>query len=532
MKKALIIGGIVLAGIVGGGMGLVNVLEGRTEQLVRDVLAQAPASAEGVRYSLWKNQLDVTGVQFELDLISQKMKGRVESIAVSGFDPECLNPEAEGWPRVAETLEMRGLTWETVIGKPKSAARVVLTSSMQEARMEDWHQNLGRLIAQEWESEAFWTEAYRYKLAMASSKNYTVTINMEGVPQPFTEHIAMFGLLGPVNGDSASKDDNLGGRTLSFFANDTTFELPDMDTTLTLQRTEMRDVVMPAPAYMVAILDLNNKMLENPEDTQIAMQVLEQMGKAYEKQSPCRTILLQGMEIKNKKLGVPSIRWQELEQTLEIGTPVRFGLRLSGLNVELTKEQLAQLAPLDAFLPQAASEGVSTDVAFMLALNPESVGVSRLDWSTSALGLADAKGSVDFELAVSSLKDFILPSVSMEKAFKFKEATLDYTDKGLIAAGAAAYGQAAGISAEAAQQILLAQAPALAQFGQQGVVLADAIKVMVENPGTMTASLTLAKAALFEHALLMLLLEPQSVTLKVKAEPGKPFADWLPASLK
>lgn len=531
-KRSLVIGGIVLACLAGGGVVLTSVLEQKAEQQVRDALAATSAvTAESVSYSLWGNQLDISGIKFEFEVVGQKWKGSANSASLSGFDPDSLNPDVKGLPRVAETLVMTGIAWDTSMGDPKSAVYTSVETTLEEVRMEDWYQSLGRLLGQKWGSEAFWAELYHYKLAMLSYKNYDIKFAVHD-SEPFTEHIAFAGLLGPVDGavPASAGGENLGGRKFSLFANDITFDMSNR-AKIDMKRMEMRDIVMPAPADMVFIMEINKKIMEEPDNMELPMQLLERLGTTYATVSPCRTFMLQGMNIAIEDL--PTIRMQELEQTLEIDAAVRFGISLAGLNVAVTKEQLAQLEPFDAFLPKAETEGLTTDFAFMLTASPESVGASRLDWSTNAFGLADGKGSVDFMLDVASLKDFLLPTASFEQAFKFKETTLDYTDNGLVAAAVAAYGKDVGISAQESQQALLAQVPmVLGVAGPLGEPLLEALTTMLETPGKLTASLSFAKAVLGNQALLMLLMEPESVTLKAQAEPGKPFADWLPASLK
>lgn len=525
-SRALILGAVVVIVAVGGGALGVRLMEKKTEQTVRDLLAENSATAETVDYSLLHNTLRLGGVRYALDLAGQHSDIMVDSARLEGFNPGCLDAAASEarLPLVAERMVMTGIT-----GTGKSA-KTESSFSLEEMHLEGWYQNLGKLAAlyrqAPW-SEAFFAEAYRYSLDMLAYKNYRATATMQGKAEPVVMTVGTMGLLGRAGSPDGNSD---AGRTLSLFSNDSTFDLYGMASG-TVRRVELHDLTLPdaaAMARLVPLLLAMDQAVGTPEAEKRQRDLENLLTEAYSTQAPYRELLLQDY-VFQPQIGRP-MHLGKLRNTLSMGTPFVFGLDITGLSGDLIALPTSVRRNLEAFSPDEPL----VDGSVLLTLRPDGQD-STVQWSAGLQKMGAAQGGFDIRLAVKTLD--VLPGMTQRQlmsAIQLTGGEATYTDQGLTALMLTIAAQNQGVTPKSMLDLLQAQLPSLAQgAGEVGPMLEKAAAAMLDKPGVVRVSFHSAKPLGLDQMLMMLLIDPAQLDVNVTAEPGpKALLDYIPEALR
>lgn len=525
-SRTLIIGAVVVIVAVGGGALAVRLMEKKTEQTVRDLLAENSATAETVDYSLLRNTLHLDGVRYTIELAGQHSDIMVDSASLEGFNPGCLDAAASEarLPLVADRIVMTGIS-----GTGKSA-ETETSFSLEEVHLEGWHQNLGKLAAlyrqAPW-SEAFFAEAYRYSLDMLAYKNYRATAMVPGVAQPVVITVGTMGLLGRAGSPDGNSD---AGRTFSLFTNDSAFELADFASG-TLRRLELHEVTLPDAAAMARLMPLILTMDQTegtPEAEKSLRDLSALLAEAYSTQAPYKELLLQDYVFQPKLWR--AMHLEELKNTLSMGTPFVFGLDITGLSGDVLALPASVRSNLEAFSPGEPL----VDGSVLLTLRPDGQD-STVQWSAGLQKMGAAQGTLEIRLGVKTLD--ALPDMSHRQrmsAIQLTGGEATYTDQGLTALVLTTVAQNQGVTPKSMLDMLQAQLPSLAQgTGEVGPMLEKAAAVMLDKPGVVRVSFHSAKPLGLDQLMMMLLLAPAQLDVNVTAEPGpKALLDYIPESLR
>lgn len=519
----------------------IHIVESKTEQAVRDMLAALSASAERVDYSLLNNTLDLDSVACAWE--KGGLSATVEHIRVKGFDSACLDASLNGGelPRVADSLVATGVEITGNFLKTHSQ------KSIAEIRLEGWYQNLGKLAAlyrQAGWSEAFFAEAFRYRLEMLAGRDSRSVLTGTAQQPAITTSRAMFGLLGPAGSRDVAAQE---GRTVSLFANDVRVEHAFGGSHT--ERVELHDLRLPSPACasrlaesMIEFLRLNAD--GDPGDPLEALLDLGdaiggELGGDYWNSTPYKEIVLRGFTVKSKDAGTRphEIRLDEIRHQLSLADPLVFGLDLNGVHGswDAMPEEWQRVGA--AFLP----DGPLMDGSLHLSLRPKRQP-SSVTWSTTVRNLGRAEGSFSLELDTNLVEILNLfenwgANTAADWAAKnvfLKEAEATYSDQGLAALALTMSALYGGTSVEQEWNDIKAALPVLGEdAGELGPMLEEAAATMLDRPGALRVECHPVQPLSFAQLFMALLLDPESVRLVVKAEPGdKNLLDWIPSSLR
>lgn len=526
-SRALIIGAVIVVVAVGGGALGVSLMEKKTEQTVRDLLAGISTSAETVDYDLFSNTLRLGTVRYTIELAGQRTDTTVDAITMEGFNPGCLDDTVSdaGIPLVAERIIATGMTGASSNGPMES------TLTLGEIRLEGWHQNLGKVAAlyrQEPWSEAFFAESYRSSLDMLAYKDYRVSAMAKGLPRPVVMTVGTMGSMGRIGSPDGKGD---GTRTWSLFMNDGACDLAGMAAG-TIRRIEVHDMLLPDAASMARLMPLIINMgrtLDTPEASKDMQETWEVLTQAYAAQAPYREIVIQDYDFQVQ--GESPMHLGEVKNTLAMGAPFVFGLDITGMSGNMIKMPADVRRNLEAFAPGEPL----VDGSILLTLRPGGQE-SSVQWSADLQKLGAARGSFDVRLDVKTLGALLtLPTQQqMVAAVKLAGGEATYTDQGLTALALTTAAQNQGMTPESLLASLKEQLPYLAQsMGESGPLLEKAAAAMLDKPGVVHVSFLNPRPMDLSNTLLLMMLAPEKLDLQVTAEPGaKPLLDYIPEALK
>lgn len=531
MKKSALAAGVLAVVVVaaGGGWLAVHMVETKTEQAVRDMLADISATAQSVEYDLLRNTLHMGQVSYTMELGDMRGTTNIEDITLTGFDRACLDPAASGpeLPLVADSLVATNLTVSSTGSGADSRG------GMAEVRMEGWRQNLGKLAAayrQEPWGEAFFAEVYRYRVEMMAYKDYRMSVEVPD-HKPLTMSMALYGLLGPAGSASAEGE---AGRTLSLFINDVRMTVPDVGS-VGAERVEIHDLLLPPPA---AMKDLTHLLLDAPSAQDLGSQAMREageamvkvLGNAYRGTTPYKEIVVRSYALQPSAGNASPRRFEELRNRLSLADPFVFGLDMIGYHGDWNDMPEDFQAEGRVFLP----DGFLLDGSLQLSLRPDKQE-STVDWSSGVRGLGRIEGKNSLLLNVADMDEMLnMPEGQLVGRVFLKDADVVYTDHGLEALALTAFARNQGISAQALRARLLEQLPSLSQqAGELGPMLEKAASVMLDKPGTVRIQCRPEEPLALNQALMILLIQPRALNLTVTAEPGdKTLLDWIPAALQ
>ena len=189
-KKNLGIAGAVLLVVCClGGIGL-NRAERNTEEAVLQNMQAFGINCEAAKYSVISKKLTLTNLDYNLSTFGFPQQGTIAVAEVIGFNPDCLNPREKTLPKVADSINLKGISFnyqQFVPGNSAAELQMNSTGTVSHVQILGWYQNLGALAQayqQGFSSEAFWTEVYRNRLGAISYSDYLITVDMPPAVSP------------------------------------------------------------------------------------------------------------------------------------------------------------------------------------------------------------------------------------------------------------------------------------------------------------------------------------------------------------
>lgn len=541
MKKAFVIGAVVVCAAAAGGFGVYTV-EKSTEAAVAEALSAVPAKAREIRYSFLENTLVLKGVEYEVTSEGLERSGSIESVEVKGFNRRYVFTKSdapyspETLPVVAESISVEGVDDKVTLGRTGTVEQKV-----KKVLLTGWYQRLGTLLSLHREhsgEEAFFEEMYRCRIDGMEASDVTMTLS-ESDMTPVTISVGRMALLEGVHAPAAGE--KVSPVSLGFFG----LSFSGKDVSGGLKTLELRDILMPEPEILAAFLSTAGKLDAVDEEElfgevgdKLVMDMDRIIRRAYEDKVPVGRMFMEGgslsmRDASEEKGGKPSVfsmtmksfdyRLSETEKKT-----FRYGTELSGLTMNFP-ETMEEADILSRYAPKGLTLNVSCDSvlsrdAFSGSVRYELEGLGVLEGDMAMLG--DIRRALDSVVYGGGATDMD----ALMNRLRLKNMHVVYQDSGLLAMAveiAARWGDSPVESVLEEGSVFLQR---MAQEKERPVrELGTALLAMYERPGRISMTVSPEQPMNVTEAITLASLNPDALPLSFSAEPGnRPLRDYLP----
>ena len=538
MNKKYVIGGIVICVGIAGWIGM-HVLENRTEKAVAEALSTVPAQAREISYSLLNNTLLLKGVTYDVSDEDISRKGSVDQVEIKGFNPACLSDTVSVYnpdtlPVVAESMTASGISDDIRFGDMHMVQKV------DEIGISGWYQRLGVLMEQfrrHREAEAFYEELYRCRLDGMDLRNIHYEITFQNMRSPVTFDMEHLGLS---EGVRAPRGDEK-VTPISVYLSGIRFAGKEENTTLsgTLQRVDIKDVMMPDPAVVAEVLAISRELNADGEDS------LE----TFDQQFTAMMTLLQNDY--DKKLLFSQFAMKDFQLSIDEKTPsavepfmtvlmksleYRLGLTNAGEHTyaavldslqlkmaELSRNAIIKRYAPDGFTINAGSESLISDTNI--------TGQGRYE----LVGLGELEGDMALSGNIKMLRNVAMLDLSVEpyellQAIQLQKLHVNYRDSGLMAMTMELLAADGHQAPEDMLNVLLQNVQVLSQFPDQNArQLGAMLTEQLTRPGECGMSYEPERPVSVMELVSLLMVNPGAVPVTFSSKPGdKLLMDYLP----
>ena len=548
MKKTYIAGGLIFWAGLSGYMGL-RILESYTEDAVFAALSAVPAQAQEIRYSFLSNTLRLKGVEYEVPDDKIMHKGTIENVEVKGFNRKCMfvKPDmpaydADALPIVAESITITGLNDKQHIAKTK------IEQTIGTVHIQGWYQRLGILLDQRQQHKgeaSYYEEAYRYRLDGMEINNLSLTYT-EPELSPVAIDIDSIALTEGVRAPRGSEKVSPFSLTWSgirFSEKDN----PSSKVSGGIQRLDIKDVLLPEPDTMAALVRMTSKLLdaENLEadadsgdyllDTQIE-NIVMLLEKYYASRLPISHFGMQGFNLcfdedKHAASGEPSlaVNMHNFGYTMGLTGAGAYKNTMVLDDLKVTSSALSRDAVIARYAPEgftlnASGETLTDDTKIEGKARYELEGLGELE--TSLVLSGDIKNLQ--LLSVSDIDD-LDPYDLMQRVY-LNNLNIKYKDSGLLALAieslAKSNFQSPDVVLSQIMQNLQMIASVPDNMPQQ---CGKALMEQFTQPGTFQMAFSADAPMSFMALFSMVMAEPGSLPLTFSSTPGqKALKDYFP----
>ncbi len=540
MNKKYIVGGLIFWAGLSGYMGL-RILESYTEDAVFAALSVIPAQAQEIRYSFLRNTLTLKGVEYELPDEKVMHKGSIEKVEVQGFNRKCMfvKPnmpayDADTLPIVAESVSATGIADRIHFGNTQ------LEQKIADVQIRGWYQRLGMLLDQRSRHRgeaSYYEELYRIRLDGLEVNGVNSVLTEPELSSPVTmvlDKVALAqGIRAPRGAEKVSP--------VSLYLSG--FRFTGKDVSGALQRMDVRDLLLPQPETMAALVrlygqpddkaDAEKKTEQTPPPSQeeLLNDALDRLYADYAHRLPYTLFGMQGMNVAFRGQPFPvslSLNGLACTRSMVDKDTVKAGTDLSGLRVRLPEKGDKTFTIISRYAPEGLGLNVKAET---LTGRNEISGTAR--YEVEGLGVLEAEGAISGDIAALGTTAFADPAVSaleMLQKLSLKSFACTYKDSGLLPM---VLELAAWHDFETPEDYLAMMLETGNAMEQAPDRLVREVGVMLKEqctmPGEVGVTFTSAQPVSLMDVANRLLMNPAAVPLSVTSKPGtKPLTDYLP----
>lgn len=541
MNKKYVMGAVVICAAAAGWFGMYTV-EKTTETAVADALSAVPAKAGEIKYSFLQNTLTLKGVEFDITDTTITRKGRIDNVEVKGFNRKYVfsrsdapyNPDT--LPVVAESITATGISDTMTMNE------VTMEQKVEKVQLTGWHQRLGTLLSlrRDHMGEAsFFEELYRCRIDGMEISNVTMKLSdpdISGVVFSVEKMALPEGVRAPRGTDKVSPV------TVSFSG--IRFDA-EKDIFGSLQKLELRDVLLPAPEVVAEFFQLSKKLnavdgeeLYGSEADKLFTDLFLIMQKNYEKQVPVGRILLEKGSISLRddpedEGAAPSVLTMDMKSFDYLMSMTEAGAfknttTLSGVKFAFPESMeeadiLNRYAP-DGLVLNAKSESLTSD--------KEASGKVRYELE----GLGELEGDMALEGDIRTFLDSITYEVdpgqreALMNNLRMKSMNLTYRDSGLMAMSVEIASRWNNCSIEESMAFMESSLQELARMRERPLrELGNGLLEQMAHPGEFRMTIAPEKPMNVMEAALVASLNPDALPVTFSSKPGtKALTDYLP----
>lgn len=521
-KRNIIISSIILAVVCIGGAVGVSMIAQKVESTVRESLTQLNVNVKTVSYSVLSSRLRLSQVEYNGLLMGFEQNFSIAEVEINDPDLDSLNPATPGRPRVASSILFTDITSKSAYNE------LVSTTTVKSVVIEDWCQNLGKLIAlwqndpkQTFADKAFWDAVYDYSVKSLVYSGYTSTSTAVAGRTPEI----MYSI-------ASIRIPKTEGNVFDYAISDMAFQInaaPEVQILCDIKKLDFMALRMPSAENMARVFALLPELSDPdmaaamPEETALAF--LKALGVDYAENAPYKRIVIAGINLKknnpvNASASTLLYASERIESTLSTGKG--FSLSLSEKNATVPLDFLSYLPDSDDAIAAVKALGLkelafSTSIALDLLPKPERSSVSL---GVDIKDVGALTSSLTVELPFPALSDmFATDPQAWIGAVSLVEGKASYTDKGLYPGIIRLLSHRQGIEPKmllAGLQAMVSQA--LAGFPIPSVE--PALISFMNRPGSIKGEFKAKTPMPLTVALINCMVDPTSLGISVTAEPG------------
>ncbi|HJD97143.1 hypothetical protein [Mailhella massiliensis] len=543
MNKKYIAGGLIFWAGLSGYMGL-RILESYTEDAVYAALSAVPAQAEVIRYSFLSNTLSLKNVEYELPHEHIMHKGTIESVEVTGFNRKCMfvKPnmpayDADTLPIVAESITASGIVDSIHVDNTRVEQKIA------DVQIKGWYQRLGLLLDQrsKHKGEApFYEELYRYRMDGLEINNINSVLTSTDMSDPLSFAVGKVALSQGVaapRGDAKVAPISMYASGLSF-SHKSAFG--------TLQRVEVKDLLLPDPEAMEGIIGLYDSLetapaaagkaadrkdaKAEPAADDMLDSALTNLLKYYDTHLFYTLFGVQGMNFTLK--AEPESMTVALKgffhtQSREGADVKKDGVDLSGLKFILPRGGDPVFAVLSHYAPEGITLNIKGDIR---TGKDELASVAR--YELEGLGVLDGECVYGGDFAALNNLSLLTSEdagLAVLQKLQLKKLSAAYKDSGLLAMVLELAAPEYSLTPEEAAKTIVQmgrelEAVPVKLYQEIGVLLKDQFTA----PGEMGMSFKSEKPMSFMDLFTMAFMAPEMLPFSFTSTPGaKPLAEYL-----
>lgn len=509
-SRRLIIGIVVLAVAGAAALAGIAITEKKVETSVREVLESAGASCGAVRYRLLGDELTLEDVTHSGTVLGMETRTEIRSIVVNGPDQKALDPATPGRPRVAARVTARGIVQKAVSPNPEIPGN---TRSIEELVIEDWHQNLGKVLA-DFEKKPL-PESF-FEALLDCSIDRIVYTNCQG--ESAQDGITVRFIIGRVTVS------DIRDACLSYLAEDMTFSGNVQGGVRQAGITRLR---LPSARLLAVMTDVMRRMENNPAGAvpnAAEEAALRSLGWEYLRATPYEKLWFEdadfSVQIPGERTPTKLFSLKRFENALAFSGPVHFDLLFKELVVPRGIAELARnIGMSDLGVRDFALDDLRLAVAVDAGASSLALDAALRDFGSLSGNLACRTSGWNPAGLGSILDNPEAWGAAWASHTVLEKGMASFTDSGLLRRVLENFARESDMTPEALLPMLKDEAVHAAR-AVPVPGLENAVTVMLDRPGTLTVEMTPAAPLPLTGIAVRAMLDPASLGLRASATPG------------